>query len=293
MNNFATRSLLAVVCASAAAAAGFAQTPTQPPPVTVTVQPAASVDVVLYSAANTGTVLGRTDAGGKATLDFLKIANAGKIGKVTVTEERCPDQTRLLLTSADGKLPDAQKDCRRRRAGAFIVGQDTTFTAKLTNGGISTTTKAEIIGGAAAAGIIVAAKSGGGGSNPTSPPTPTPGIDLTPEFGTFNISATKVTDTGCSFSPSFTGQLQISGNKDGSGLTIRMIERLTRVYTGTMQSNYSYVVAGTGNLDGFGYAGTITGQVGSGGTTVQGTETLTFNSGCPGRVVAYQFSGSR
>ena len=107
---------------------------------------------------------------------------------------------------------------------------------------------------------------------------------------TFNISATKTTDTGCNFSNSFTGQLQASGNSDGSNVTFRLIERLTRVYLGAVQPSGAFQATGNGDLGGFVYTGTISGQATS--TTVQGVETLNFSSGCPGRQVVYQFTGT-
>ena len=69
-----------------------------------------------------------------------------------------------------------------------------------------------------------------------------------------------------------------------------MIERLTRIYLGTLQQSGTFEGTGNGNLDGFIYSGTISGQATT--TTVQGTETLNFTSGCPGRQVVYQFTGT-
>src|SRR3954469_14378091 len=86
-------------------------------------------------------------------------------------------------------------------------------------------------------------------------------LDLTPNYGNFNITATKTTDTGCAFVATFAGQVNINGNKDGTALAIRMIERLTRIYAGTMQSDGRYSGTGTGNLDGFTYNGSIAGAV--------------------------------
>ena len=303
MKNLAIRSLLAAVCAAGASALVWAQN-APPSPVALTVQPAAPVDVVMYGAGNDGAVLGRTDAGGKATLDFLKLANAGKIGRVTVTEERCAGQSRLLLTTDEATLPAAGKDCRRRRAGAFVLGRDSAVTVKLASGaGMSTTTKAALIGGGAAAAVVaVAASSGGnsagsGGSNTGGGSGGGGGggggIDLTALYGTFNISASKTSDTGCNFSQTFTGQFQVTANKDGSGGVFTLKERLTRVYSGTVATNATYSGVGSGNLDGFAYTGTITGQIGSNGSTVSGTETLNFTAGCPGKTVIYQFTGSK
>jgi hypothetical protein len=141
-------------------------------------------------------------------------------------------------------------------------------------------------------GFAGAAPAGAVGGTVTLPQTvvPAPGT-ASGLFGSFNITATKSSDTGCNFSNSFTGQLQLSGNTDGSSATARMIERLTRAYAGAMQSNGSYSGTGTGNLDGFIYSGSMTAQVT--GNLIQGTETLNFTAGCPGRQVLYAFTGNR
>ena len=110
-------------------------------------------------------------------------------------------------------------------------------------------------------------------------------------YGNFNIGANKTTDTGCNFNNSFSGQVQLSGANDGANLTLRMIERLTRVYSGTMQANGFYNASGTGNLNGYEYSGRIYGVVT--GNTIAGFETLDFTSGCPGKQVVYQFNGNK
>jgi hypothetical protein len=107
----------------------------------------------------------------------------------------------------------------------------------------------------------------------------------------FNISATKTTDTGCNFAASFMGMLEALANSDGSNLAIRMIERLTRMYNGALNANGTFSATGSGNLEGFQYAGTIAGLATP--TTIQGTETLNFTTGCPGGQVVYQFTGTR
>jgi hypothetical protein len=118
-------------------------------------------------------------------------------------------------------------------------------------------------------------------------------VDVSSLLGIFNISATKITDTGCNFATSFVGQVSLSGNKDGTALTIRLIEQLTRIYNGTMQASGSYSGTGSGNLGGFNYNGTVAGAVGSGGATITGQETLNFTTGCPGRMVVYSFAGAK
>jgi hypothetical protein len=116
-------------------------------------------------------------------------------------------------------------------------------------------------------------------------------VDVSGTYGTFNITATKTMDTGCNFQPSFTGQIQLSGNSTGSAATVRMLERLVREYRGAMQASGSFTADGSGNLDGFAYTGQIMGQVA--GTTITGSETMNFSSGCPGRMVIYTFTGAR
>jgi hypothetical protein len=160
---------------------------------------------------------------------------------------------------------------------------------------LSTTTQVAIIGGGAAAGAYVVTATAKADPTVSGKSTATvTGVDLTPLFGTFNISATKSSDTGCNFAQSFTGQLQLSSpSKDGSDVTAKMIETLTRIYSGTMATSGAYTATGTGNLNGFIYSGTLSGSVTNGGASTSGTETLNFTAGCPGRVVIYQFTGTK
>ena len=153
--------------------------------------------------------------------------------------------------------------------------------------------------------LVVAALSLGGPCDKKGPGTPTPFTttttttttvvppppNLTPLFGTFNGSATRQSDTCGNFVPSFTAQIVITGQNDGTNLDVRMVERLTRLYLGTMQPNGTFTANGTGNLDGFIYSGTIAGT--STGNTITGTEILNFSSGCPGRSVQYNFTGNK
>src|SRR5262249_45854523 len=60
----------------------------------INIQPAMSMDVVLFAAANAGKVLATTDASGKGMMDVSDLIN---LGKLDVVEEMCPDKTRLLL----------------------------------------------------------------------------------------------------------------------------------------------------------------------------------------------------
>src|SRR5438045_9111358 len=87
--------------------------------VPINVTPPASLDVVLFSAANAGKVVASTGQDGKGTLDILMLAN---LGKVAVIEEKCPDRTRILLVSANGREPDS-KECRQQRVGVLWGGR--------------------------------------------------------------------------------------------------------------------------------------------------------------------------
>jgi hypothetical protein len=58
-----------------------------------------------------------------------------------------------------------------------------------------------------------------------------------------------------------------------------------------LAETHEYSSAGTGNLDGFQYNGTMTGTATP--TSINGTETMVFTTGCPGRVVAYTFRGTK
>jgi hypothetical protein len=276
--------------------------------VAVNIRPAAPFDVVIFSAANAGKVVARTDEKGKGHIDAAALAN---LGKVVVYEEKCEDGTRVALV-AEGSAPDA--NCKNRRVGSFWFGHDSALDVGL-SGGLSTGVKASLIGGGGAAVALVALK-GGSPSNPqtgqvvtpqtptspgttTPPTTPTPPTPPTPPaaptvsslYGTFNMSATKTSDSGCNFNQSFTGQAQISGNTDGSRIAVTVMERLSRAYSGSMQSNGTFSASGSGNLDGYAYSGQISGQVS--GNSVQATEVLYFSSGCPGKQVVYRISGSK
>src|SRR5260221_1231799 len=183
LNAFTCRAVLMIL---SAASLSSAQQRTSVP---VNVQPAAAVDVVLFSAANAGKVVASTGADGKGTFDIGMLAN---LGKLAVVEEKCPDRTRVLLVASGGREPDS-KDCRKKRVGVFWVGRDTLLDVRLTGaaapaaktasgpGGMSKATKEILIGaGAAAAVTAVAIGAGGGTNSPTNPTTPTtPAVDVT------------------------------------------------------------------------------------------------------------------
>jgi hypothetical protein len=110
---------------------------------------------------------------------------------------------------------------------------------------------------------------------------------------TYNITANKVTDTGCNFVPSFNGQLLISGTGTSHQISMQMVERLTRTYTSGLGQDGTFNGKGSGGFSAYQYTGTLIGK--GSATAVSGTETLDFSTGCPGGSgqVAYQFNGTR
>lgn len=83
--------------------------------------PDAGVEIAL-NAANMGKVaLTTTDSAGNASFAFTA-ANLGK-AQVQVVTEQCPTGDRVWLVGPDGKLPPEGKDCKRRKAGAFVWGE--------------------------------------------------------------------------------------------------------------------------------------------------------------------------
>ena len=253
--------------------------------VPVTVQPAASVPVVLFSPTDVGTTLVTTGKDGKGSFNIADLANKSS-NKFLVVEEKCEDQTRILLVAEeDANLP-ASKKCRRRELGAYLVGRDAALNVKL-SGGVSAAMKTGLIAGAGASALL--AKEALSGDEPQARREQSRIEEVRVSFdGTYNIVANKAVDPGCNFVPSFSGQLQVT--TDGSRIVARMIERLTRIYTGTIQPNGNFTASGNGNLNTLTYTGQIEGQVS--GNSISGTEMLNIQNGC-GKQVSYRFSGNK
>jgi hypothetical protein len=261
--------------------------------VPVNIKPAAAVDVVLFSGASAGRTVAVTDRSGKGSFDIAEIAN---IGKLEVVEEKCSKATRVLLMAEGAAAPTTPK-CRKRKLGAFVAGSDTALNVTLSSG-MSSVVKAAIAAGAGAGALIATGMlkgdeqpiddSGLFGNLDNRPPPPPPPAQNT-LGGVFNIAATKSVDTGCNFSPSFTGQAAVQTN--GSTVTITIKERQNRTYTGTIQSNGNFSASGNGSWGYHAYQGQIQGQIN--GNSISGTESMNFTMGCPDRQVAYRFTGNR
>jgi hypothetical protein len=194
--------------------------------VPVRVQPAAALDVVLFSAANAGKVLATTAPDGRGSFDIAEVAN---LGKLAVIEERCPDRTRLLLVAADTQAPNAQK-CRRRTVGAFWWGQDKALNAQLTGAGMSTTVKTGLIA-AGAGGVVGGVALVTGGDDGTKPPPgPGPGPNDPPNTG----------PNATSFNGTYTGNLTATTNTcDFAGAaSIRGVLAVDSAGRGTWQKTH-------------------------------------------------------
>jgi len=129
---------------------------------------------------------------------------------------------------------------------------------------------------------------------PPGGPAPAPPANPLAVFsGTYTISATKTRDDGCNFNPQFGGTISITvGN--GSQVTARIIERLTRIYSGTIQANGSFTTSGANNFSSFVTTGTVNGQIS--GNSITADETLNFSAGCSPplpKTVIYHDVGSK
>lgn len=127
-------------------------------------------------------------------------------------------------------------------------------------------------------------------------------LDLTPLFGTYNI-ALSVTRQVCStpVTPDPTGLMSISGNADGSNLTVTITERgVARSYGGSMSGDGSFRGNGGGFIPGIAgiidrqqhdFSGSIQGRVT--GNAVSAGESMTYGAPCPGGILEIHITGSR
>jgi len=121
----------------------------------------------------------------------------------------------------------------------------------------------------------------------TTTTTPT----VTEFYGTYNITFTKVSDSGCDYPIAPSGQLKLSGNPDGSGFMADVLDRgSVREYRGgTMNIDGTFTGKGSGLAIGFTggtagakpeheFVGTIDGTVT--GNAVTAFERMTLTVGC-------------
>lgn len=135
-----------------------------------------------------------------------------------------------------------------------------------------------------------------------------PTVDAAAAYGTYNISL-RVVHQVCSTPvvPAPTGQLRLTGNPDGTRLTVTIVERGTaREYgNGRLRADGSFSAVGGGLIPGLSggrsvgpgdvnrhdFTGSISGRV-SGGR-VEGAENMTYGAPCPGGTLNIAFDGSK
>jgi hypothetical protein len=136
-------------------------------------------------------------------------------------------------------------------------------------------------------------------------PTPTtttttttiaPAPNVSAFYGTFQVDATKASDTGCNLVPTYRGNIQLDGQSNGTNVTAVVREgNSIRSYAGTMQSNGSFTLSGTGGslVNGvqFTYTGTFVGTATA--NSITAAETLNFTAGCPNARVIFNITGTK
>ena len=105
--------------------------------VPVNVEPAASIEVLLFTKANEGKSLVVTGPNGKGNIQ-IDVAEVANLGKLIIIQEKCPDRTRVLLVAA-GNEP--QSNCNKKVIGFWLVNGDTPLNIHLAHG-MSVVTKA-------------------------------------------------------------------------------------------------------------------------------------------------------
>jgi hypothetical protein len=95
--------------------------------VSVSIQPAAAVEVILFAAGADGKVLTTTDKNGKGSFDSSGLAN---LGNLIINEEICKNGRRVLLVASSAKARQ-NRDCRTTQIGTFVAGKDVVLNARL------------------------------------------------------------------------------------------------------------------------------------------------------------------
>lgn len=132
--------------------------------------------------------------------------------------------------------------------------------------------------------------------SPTAAPTPSPSPTAAPtpttDFsGTYNCTFTRTAQSGnCNFQSSFNGQIVLTDNRSG-GVTIRLIEQLTRNYSGSINSSGQFNCTGNNSFGGCTQTnGSCNGTIS--GNNITCDESLPLSSCCSG-TVTYHGTGSK
>lgn len=304
---------IGVACALSAvvAIAAIAQTSAA----RVSVSPrVAGIDIAVLTAGmneGKGRNVATTDQDGQASFDPLAFAATGT--KFQVITEQCADGNRVVFVQDElaSNYLDQKDGCRRRRAGALLVGTDTSVSVKF--GGGSNIGRNLGIAGGIGGGIIgvIAGAGGSNGSSPSSPSSPpssstppsssssgTPPASPTTFCGNFQV-AVNPTAVGCGFSTAFSdGQLSLTCSADGSAQARIFRPGVSGAqefnYTGRVGADGSLNFSGSGNLRGLAtYNGTLTGTVSREGRVTATNRVVFTEPSCNGQVLVQDVSGQR
>lgn len=132
---------------------------------------------------------------------------------------------------------------------------------------------------------------------------------MTQFYGRYNVTFTKLRDTGCNIGFSNAGQVTLAGNSSGSDLNVTIFERADRFYRGSIDTSGSFSGRGSGLVPGViglvpgvrprdfspahEFVGDVRGHVR--GNSIEGVELLVITVGCPRGVeqVDLAFQGNR
>ncbi len=95
--------------------------------VSVTVQPPAAIQIVLFAAGADGKPLTTTDQTGKGSFDSSAVMN---LGNLAINEETCKDRRRVLLVASNAKAPQ-NRECKTTQLGTFAGSKDVVLTVRL------------------------------------------------------------------------------------------------------------------------------------------------------------------
>ena len=111
----------------------------------------------------------------------------------------------------------------------------------------------------------------------------------------YQVNYVPVLDTGCDLTFAQEGTITLSGNPNGSNVTIELFERAVRLYSGVVRPSGSFSGSGSAEFtpDIFRHTcqGGIQGELQRPPTGIAGVESLLFDAGCPGQMVQLEITG--
>jgi hypothetical protein len=166
--------------------------------------------------------------------------------------------------------------------------------------------------------VLVASLAACGGSPSASSQPPGTNTTTVPNvsrfYGVYRVNYVPVLDTCRNLTFAQEGTITLSGDPSGSNVTIELLERAVRVYSGVVRPNGSFSGSGSGftpdtgvvrpngsfsgSRSGFTpsifrhtYEGGIQGELQGPPTGITGMESLLFDAGCEGKMVELEITG--